>query len=1001
MSFMKSQFRRLVAYFLVIVHLLSFTIGCGRDNISGSGASTSTAQGLLGQINLGEEVFKLVRHQLSLSRDRATEKVAAFDGHHDAFVAAINDILNLQNLSNLGETAKAVFSLVDDGTLPTMTEDIAAILEMLVDDPADPNKETLQALLDLAQARTILHTDDVVAFMGRFLNFKEYEKFMTALATLIKENDGVDDAGNPNGERDLVGEVLQYLSTALRNRPSMSGTPAPVPGFLDEVVEELLKDAVVCNGANLGAPSWAVRADKFGNPAVRLDPATGTLYPPFIDADVDGAADVDARGRPVDANGNVIDIPPFGRGPDRDTHGRALAPGGGLLYRYFDSKRTFLGLLLKIAGDGARKRIHGHLLQVLNCALGAKVRYDNGTPNDLSDDYDGYSAGNPLLDLEYGVLDLFKYPEVPKLLRALENLVNRDPKKSERVLVSLGCAVEKIRTMTPASSGGSGSSGSSYALANELLPLLDEVFETKGTGPSTARTLMDVTNRLGRSARELPHELALLMRYKKVFREQAPDGDSNDIDEARSILVDYSLPPGGDNRSCVEQLLALVGRTNQCTFFGNNLAEMMISNMADLSPSTVSSLISVLNALPNFVPNLFCSGVSQDLQSLDALAASGALDAFLPIAKAFKDKGETRLLVEILVKLDQNRDVMRRAEPTLIEVLESGAVEGLFDVIGEMTTVQVPGTGEVVADVVADAIANLVDDDRVLYGRGGVQVKSLAHMLLDPLKEIDARAQAAGAGDRLEALFLGLTDCIVERAINDNGTPNDPSDDYEGLQNQSLIPFLARVLSMGAAHIPADPQQRTREIQNMQRDMEVFVTGRDFAMIVDIGNVMDRSPSADHMNAAVIEVLTPKQTAADDVFGALLKILVTGLQAKVDTAPMGKIMDFLARLLDPSNKHVPSLIKGFEKLITKDRGKVVLSVLRNTFNPPGRAGADAPVNVMFRVWEDVGSAGLPPGSSGVPNLAQAEEGIRALIRFCRDKNYGAGRIFAYIKARGR
>ena len=91
-----------------------------------------------------------------------------------------------------------------------------------------------------------------------------------------------------------------------------------------------------------------------------------------------------------------------------------------------------------------------------------------------------------------------------------------------------------------------------------------------------------------------------------------------------------------------------------------------------------------------------CSGLSNDIQALDALAKSGALDAFLPIAKAFKDRGDTALLVRLLVRLSQGYDAtIRPYEPDLALFLDGRSLPARVGVERDddgVRTVITPGT---------------------------------------------------------------------------------------------------------------------------------------------------------------------------------------------------------------------------------------------------------------------------------------------------------------------
>src|SRR5262249_51181833 len=148
-----------------------------------------------------------------------------------------------------------------------------------------------------------------------------------ALRLLAEENDGVD-----NVLSDVLGVVLapddgSSTSCAGVSLDDVQGTVLRSQGFVDDPAYAL------------GAPSWMVRPDAHGNPRVLVDGTTGALAAPFVDRDGDGAADVDADGHPVDASGNVIDLPFLGQSGRRDPLGRALNDHGGLLYEYYDVKR--------------------------------------------------------------------------------------------------------------------------------------------------------------------------------------------------------------------------------------------------------------------------------------------------------------------------------------------------------------------------------------------------------------------------------------------------------------------------------------------------------------------------------------------------------------------------------------------------------------------------------------------------------------------------------------
>lgn len=102
-----------------------------------------------------------------------------------------------------------------------------------------------------------------------------------------------------------------------------------------------------------GRPSWVVTRDVRGLSLPNM--AGGLLPTPFVDADLDGLADIDGLGRFTAAGGALLELPtPFrvvdeGAVP-RDTSGRALRSDGTRVWSYFDADRTMLaGLTAEMA----------------------------------------------------------------------------------------------------------------------------------------------------------------------------------------------------------------------------------------------------------------------------------------------------------------------------------------------------------------------------------------------------------------------------------------------------------------------------------------------------------------------------------------------------------------------------------------------------------------------------------------------------------------------------
>ncbi|MBI4577046.1 MAG: hypothetical protein HY722_12360 [Planctomycetes bacterium] len=974
---------RLIRGLLTGLTLTASLTGCGvqvgKDKKGGAAPTGNSlvAPGSTTGYALGEALHDLVRDELAKSTDPAAPaKLATWNVSRADFIQAVEHALPTTATRNLLGMVNSILPLVDDGTIPGMVGDVAGILELAVD---EPGKDTLDALVKLSTSRSPLDRRTVVALAGRLLAYAETESLFRATAELVRTHDGVDELGRPNGERDLVTEFLAFASRKLR---ATKNPAASVPGRT-ELADVLLETATV-RGATSTAAAWAVHADPAGNPLVRTDPATGTLYAPFVDANRDGVADADSEGRPLDALGQSIDVPAFGRGGARDLEGRALAPDGRLLYDYFDAKQTALAHLLALAGDGFRDNVNGDALALADALLGPRGLRDNGTPFDPTDDFLGYAPDGPVADVLYANLEVAKIPEAAKLLKAVSALLESDPARAERLLVQL---VDAMETASKAASNQS-SGRALRALLDDLQPLLDEVFETQGSGSaSTARVILDVFSKEITRLRSLPRSFAALMKYS----------------DYKNRLV---VRPG--EQSTMEKVLDLMEESSHCNApFLGNLAEFYLDLMAGnerrilgikLSIKTVNGLMS-----NSFLRNLLCSHISAgNVPALQAFYDSGALDAFTPIVKAFSDRGETRRLLGIMLVLRKHYPMaMRPLEPTNVAVLESGAVERLFDVIKDTNSIAVPGTGEVVADVLADGLARLVDDDRVVLDRVGRRERTLLHLALAATEGLTTKVDATGQRPRFDRLLKNLGKPVTERVVNVNGTPFNPADDYQELKNPYLIPFAAKLLKYVADQMEPDPTLRVQALADAQRQIPTDLGGKDLATGLDLLLELERAPARDEVQRALIVIFTPHPSPQMDVHGALVGLLAGVLQTRSDGVAQAQVARFLGKALDPALGHSRGLVRGFLKVATRDQGSSLHLILARSFDQGPFGNQEAPAETILRILDEMKAAGQAATGGGPLTTAGLERDLRDLVRTLRDPVGPVQRAFDQIRQRRR
>jgi hypothetical protein len=993
--------------------------GCQDDSTyHGKSSEGGLVGGFAASFDMGEAAYKLLRARLDGPDATAQARVAALDARKAEFQGAINTVLTPQSLQGLGPTLHALLGLIDDGTLPRMTDNLADVLESLVN---EPNHTTVRAFLELAEARKVLQARDGLRFVGQLVSYPEVDRVMGALAELIRQNDGRDDQGNPNGEPDLVDQLLRAASALLsRAAAPTTGQAGAGAALVGAVVEDLLAPAPPRTPGAFGAPAWIVLADLHGNPSVFTDPATGTLVLPFVDADGDGAADVDADGDPVDASGAKVDIPAFETPgiPGYDTEGRAVAANGLPLYRYLDAKETMLSHGLQLVGEAMRRGVTADAVTVAEVALGARVRYDAGTPTDPSDDYDGFARDNAVHDLAWGALQLLRLDHVPAVLRSVAELLRADPALSERVFVAVGKAVERLRPILLAPQTAP-ELASSRAAIDRAVRLLDRIMQTGGGGQRSAgRVLVDVLARLGQSGRELPGELALMLRYRKLVLDANgnPATGSERVDRSAPARVGNAAAGVVENRSILHQLLDLLGDADACTVLGQPLAETILELMAGRSVGTVNTVIGLTGSgVVRALVTAVCPGIGDDLDALEGLRQSGALDALLPLAAAFVDEGETRLLVEALKAARQDyATLLRPYEDVAADVLDSGVGDAVFDLVELLATgrggqpVTDPRTGERVLDVLADGLAELVRHPVAgVPDARGTLLASPLHLVLAPSRRVEDAVRAAGNTQAVATgLTYNLTDLLTERAWNDAGTPSDPSDDFEQLANPNLVPFVTRVLREAAASLPAATVDRWQVVADLQTGLTAAVTSREAAVVLDVLVTVRGAQGVDVFKRATLNLLTPDPLAPDDAFGSLLRLLVSGLQARVDTAPLRDIAAFAAGLLDPANGRIADIVEGAGRLVVADSGQLIVRVLRNALvaAPAGApiARGDIPAELLLDILEDIQRAGgSAAGGAQASQLQDVLDAIQALVDLMRDDVDGLGWFYDLVRNRGR
>jgi hypothetical protein len=341
--FLRGSLVRRARRALAVAALCAFSLSCAEDLDL---ARTNTARG-----TLGAEIYEVVCLRIAASEDptdvsarrsrRLCEgreaadsdtppRLAALDAQRARLVDALDRTLPEPLEDDLSRFLLQILPLYDppDDVLPAQTRAVADLLDTLARDD-----DALDALARLGQRRGYRPLRLALGVARPLLAYPDFDGLARqALSTI--------DTGGAAGT-----EWEQLLRvTALEMADARVDAP-PAPGTRGTLAisRELLFTEDAAFGA--GPARYLVSRDVRGLAQPELQ--SGAVPAPFVDADRDGLADIDALGRFVASDGALLALPtPFTvRGEAtvrRDAAGRALRDDGAPLFRTFDASRTLL-----------------------------------------------------------------------------------------------------------------------------------------------------------------------------------------------------------------------------------------------------------------------------------------------------------------------------------------------------------------------------------------------------------------------------------------------------------------------------------------------------------------------------------------------------------------------------------------------------------------------------------------------------------------------------------
>ena len=458
-------------------------------------------------------------------RADAPSTLVALTGDRDRTVAAVDALVPPAQTDALQAflTQDAVLGLYDDDTMGTSVAQLGGLLGDL-----GGSGEAMAALARIGARDGYRDPAVAIGQLGQMVNAPEITPVMDTLLPQITVGGGANAQWNA---------VIAATAATLADASPAADPATSAAAILDKLLLTSHSELAA------GAPLFALRRDGRGVAKV-------VVAAPFVDIDGDGAADVDAEGRFVGADGAPLVLaPPFAIAGDtsaRDPEGRSTE----VAYAYYDIDSTIIGAL----GRDAQALLDPAKGTALDALRGAALLLGDRAPATRTFDsgatfaYQGYdTTSSPLLDMSYAVTQMLRDPHADDTLALADQLVGNHQASAARLLedailtARLGDAFPAAQIVPTA------------PLWDDMRPLLQKIT----ADPKLVHDLLEALKR--------PETAALNDR----FREFMTYTDRFDIDPSTQAVtgtlhtpVDRAQPDNGFNRSLWQRLLMVISDSN-------------------------------------------------------------------------------------------------------------------------------------------------------------------------------------------------------------------------------------------------------------------------------------------------------------------------------------------------------------------------------------------------------------------------------------------------------
>lgn len=976
--------------------------------------------------DFGSEVYRMVHDEFlwSGTQEEGTARAAAFSAHAGDVVWALNTLTQGKVHDGMLPLMEEFLPLYDDrpggkpGALPIMTRDLAGILDDLVAD--DGVLEALARLATVPEA----NPHAVMSLLGA--TARNPIQLLDRMIDLVLDL-----------EPELT-ELFRYLHRELPTLEEGYVVRSDQKTFL----QRLLDVTIEVTTEPIGPPVYSARIDGRGAPVVNRLP-NGQFPAPFVDVNGDGLVDVDAYSRPLDGNGQVIDMPTFAwqpkAGESRDRLGRAIVDQT-LVYDYFDLRQTMLAYMMRDGRKMVADGVHFDLFTAFDALLGGRV-----TRTDEDGSYTGFFVEEaPLVDLVFVLNELREYDRLVPLIRAVEALIAQREPLFRQLFVDMA-KVRHIFRDAPTLEVGN-------ALFEDLHPTLWRIAKAGGfrelfraaKEPGTDRMWESMTTMMRHTGLALPSDMNALQTPGDVdllaFRGETPWGVPDTADDQRSWLQKAAFLIADTRQAPVYMKLFDIVEVQEIAIT-HDMANLYITAIGgnavlDLSPDFLEEAAVAL--APEFDDvflqaeelnlymnhNQMATGNpvgNQGIQvrqlygpALLALQASGNLYALEPWVKRLVARGLTDDFVNLFDVLAHHYSEtrsnvngfvsegtgFRRLEPYLVRVFEETDFGEHFLTMSawaDTATFEVEGQTYNVADELDRFLVWMLDPEARIVKRNGettvpsvrggvIEKPSRLQVMMDAFDRIDAALRAdpvaKAAWDNVDMLGIFMD-------LGPDGALENP----HALEVMvELVPILADELAQAVT----EPDWQA-SLSTLVPDVEEAMGSRGFTALVD---AMHRIKDTPRHKAFVDELLMANMVeipAAEDqdLMGAGLKVLATAGQVRLPIDAGTRILRFVGKLLDPAKRRVMNQMETLRDMRTFDETRVTSDLAVNLFVEP--EVGHTPIGVLI----DAFKAGLRPvpGATGPYEASDLKVVFGKMAEWLRDDAKGMEQMYEVIRSR--